>query len=187
MGAYGFKALKRFAGAVDVVLQLTAREPQLCGIQEDRGDARINQGGIQPAHAGYLKGVDQVTGREHGAAFVVGGVDKVHGDFSRGKGDTVQLKITGFLNLPLGDGDSVDDGFTDVRLPNSHFNNAIFGNALRGQHALRDRKGAHRGRQIAAVAAPVHKGLVNGHLTEEVIHIVSGPLAGAHDDGFARA
>ena len=73
---------------------------------------------------------------EHGASLIVGGIHKVHSDFSGGKGNAVQLKISGFLNLTVGDRNPIDDGFANVCLPNSNLNKAIFWNALRWQQSL---------------------------------------------------
>src|SRR5690606_22139066 len=35
-----------------------------------------------------------------------------------------------------------------------------------------DSKGTDGGGQVAAVAAPVHEGLINGYLTKQVVHIM---------------
>ena len=65
-----------------------------------------------------------------------------------------------------------DDGFLDIDLPDAHHGNAVFGNPVCGDQPVVDGKRAYRRGQVAAVAAPVDERLVDGHLAEQVIHVV---------------
>ena len=50
---------------------------------------------------------------------------------------------------------------------------------------LVDGKGRHAGRDVAAVAVPVHLGVGDGHLGEGIVHIGAGHGAGADDSQLA--
>src|SRR5690606_38527991 len=80
-----------------------------------------------------------------------------------------------------------DYGFLDVALPDAYNSSTVIGNARFIDQTIADGKRTHSSSQVAAVAAPVDEGLVDGDLAEEVIHIVIGPLAFGEDDGFAGA
>ena len=80
-----------------------------------------------------------------------------------------------------------DDGFANVGLPNAHSAGAVRGNAA-GIHQTRvNGKGPGGGGEVAAVAAPVDKIFVDGDLAVEVVHIVAGARALAHDHALAGA
>src|SRR5690606_30323570 len=171
VSADGFKHGQRFGVAVDVVLQLSAFVPDIFGVHENGGYAGVDHGGFQCAHTRYVQVVDQVTGGEHGA-FAIGGVHELDFHFRRRKGDAIQLKITGFLHFTVGDGYMGNDGFLDVGLPDPDHTGAVFRDAVFSDKATIDGKGTNGSGQIAAVATPVHEGLVDGHLAKQVVHVM---------------
>ncbi|MOA25294.1 hypothetical protein D3C78_1460100 [compost metagenome] len=64
------------------------------------------------------------------------------------------------------------DGLADIGLPDPHHAGAVVGNAGRIHQPGVDGEGAGRGGEVAAVAAPVDEGLVDGDLAVEVVHVV---------------
>ncbi|MNH32317.1 hypothetical protein D3C79_927530 [compost metagenome] len=67
-----------------------------------------------------------------------------------------------------------DDGLADIDLPDTHGGNAIARDARRLDQATADGERADSSRQVAAVAAPVDEGLVDGDLAEQVVDVVLG-------------
>src|SRR5690606_73033 len=133
--------------------------------------------------------VDQVAGGEHGAALfaVIGRVEEFQHDLRRREGHPVQLEVAGFLHLAVGNRHVGDDGFLDVGLPDTHHAGAVLGNARRIDQSGVDGESAGGGGQVAAVAAPVDEGLVDGDLPVEVIHVVIGLAALRQDHALAGA
>src|SRR5690606_27342329 len=128
------------------------------------------------ADARHLELVHQIARGEHGA-FAIGRVHEFHENFRSGKGDAVELEVTGFLDIAIGDRYVGDDGFLNVALPDAHYRPAIFGNAIGIDETVADGKGTHRSGEVPAVAAPVDEGLVDGYLPEEVVHVMIRTLA----------
>ncbi|MNC41305.1 hypothetical protein D3C75_900640 [compost metagenome] len=80
-----------------------------------------------------------------------------------------------------------DDGLANVGLPHANHGYAVMRDTAGVHQAVADRERTDRRRQVAAVAAPVNEGLVDGHLTEQVIDVVIGLGAFRQDHGFAGA
>ncbi|MDT4861584.1 hypothetical protein FQZ97_961950 [compost metagenome] len=80
-----------------------------------------------------------------------------------------------------------DDGFLDIGLPDTHHAGAVLRNARRIDQAGVDGEGAGGGGQVAAVAAPVDEGLVDGDLAVEVVDVVLGLAALRQDHALAGA
>ncbi|MCY1242948.1 hypothetical protein D9M72_559460 [compost metagenome] len=59
-----------------------------------------------------------------------------------------------------------NDGLVDIRLPDAHGCHAVLRDAAGIDQPGTDGEGPHCRGQIAAVAAPVDKRLVDGYLTE---------------------
>lgn len=72
-------------------------------------------------------------------------------------------------------------------LPNSHCADAVPGHRGGIHQIIADGKGAYRRGEVAAVSGPVHKGLADGNLPEEVIHVVIRAFATRQDHGFGCA
>src|SRR5690606_3840753 len=172
VSADGFKHGQRFGVAVDVVLQLSAFVPDIFGVHENGGYAGVDHGGFQCAHTRHFQVVDQIAGGEHGT-FAIGGVHELDFHFRRRKGHAIQLKITGFLHFSIRDGDMGNDGFLDVGLPDPDHAGAVFRDAVFRDKATVDGKGTDGGSQVATVAAPVNKGLIDGHLAKQVVHVMA--------------
>jgi hypothetical protein len=107
--------------------------------------------------------------------------------FSRREGDAIEFEVAGFLHLAAGHRHVGDDGLIDVGLPDAHDRPAVLRHAFGVEQACGDGERANRRGQVAAVAAPVHKRLVDRHLAEEVIDVVVRAGAFRDDDGFAGA
>ena len=92
---------------------------------------------------------------------------------------------------PVGDGHVGNDGFANVGLPDAHHAGAAARAIARDTAGIDqpgvDGKRARRGGQVAAVAAPVHKVGVDGHLPVEVVHGVIGARAFREDHALAGA
>ena len=127
VSADGFKFGQCLLIAVDVLLQLGALVADVGGVEENGGNAGINQRGGEGADAGHFELVHQIAGGKHGAAFftIVGGVEKFDLHFGGGKGHAVELEIAGFLHLAAGDLHMGDDGFADIGLPDAHGAQAV--------------------------------------------------------------
>ncbi|MNT88072.1 hypothetical protein D3C72_2285710 [compost metagenome] len=67
----------------------------------------------------------------------------------------------------------VENGFLDVGLPDAQGDDAVARDARWIDQAHVDGAGADRRGEVAAVAAPVHKRLVYGHLAEQVVHVMA--------------
>ena len=188
--ADGFEHGQGFRVAVDVVLQFSPGVPHVPCIDEDRRNARIDQGHVQSAHARYFQIIHQITGRKHRAArpfFVRRRIEELKLHLSGRKRYAIQLKITGFLHRAVGYRHMSNNRFTDVGLPDSHYRDAVLRDARRIHQTAADGKRADRSREVAAVAAPVDKRFVDGDLAKQVVHIVIGVGTFAHDYGFAGA
>ena len=79
----------------------------------------------------------------------------------------------------------VDDGLADIRLPDANDGHAVVRNALGRNQPHVNGAGADGSAQVAAVAAPVHKRLIDGDLAEQIVHIVIGACALAEDHALA--
>ncbi len=69
-------------------------------------------------------------------------------------------------------------------LPDADGGRTVFRDAVFGDKATIDGEGPDRRRQVAAIAAPVDKGLVDGDLAKQVVHIVIRLGGRCQDDGF---
>ncbi|MNF81655.1 hypothetical protein D3C84_639390 [compost metagenome] len=78
-----------------------------------------------------------------------------------------------------------NDGFANVGLPDPHHAGAVVGDADRIHQSGVNGEGTGGGGEVAAVAAPVHEGLVDGDLAVEVVHVVIGLLALGEDHALA--
>jgi hypothetical protein len=138
---------------------------------------------------GHFQVVHQVAGGEHRAAVfaIVGRVEELQHDLGGREGHAIEFEIAGFLHLAVGDRHVGDDGLLDVGLPDAHHGSAVLRNARRIHQPGMDGEGAGGGGQVAAIAAPVHKGLVDGDLAVEVVHIVVGHAALGQDHALAGA
>jgi hypothetical protein len=105
---------------------------------------------------------------------LIGRVDELQRHFGGGKGHAIEFKVARLLHLALGHRHVGDDGFADVGLPDADGGHAAAGNARGVYQAHVDGAGAHGGREVAAVAAPVHHRFVDGDLAKQVVHIVAG-------------
>ena len=140
--------------------------------------------GFQAADAGDGDLVDQIAGGEH-IACAVGGVEKFDDGFGGGKGDAVELEAAGFGHLAVFYGNVGDDGFADIGLPDADGADAVCGDFGGVHQPLRDGEGADGGGQVAAVAAPIDEGAVDGDLAEEIVDVVIGALGCVENHGFA--
>src|SRR5690606_25889667 len=116
-----------------------------------------------------------------------GGVHEFDLDFCGGEGHAVQFEIPGFLDGSVGHGNLCHDGLADVGLPDVDRGDAVGRHAFGRNQAHGNGAGPHGRRQVAAVAAPVDEGLVDGDLPEEVIHVVVGAVAAGKNHHFAGA
>ncbi|MNN18467.1 hypothetical protein D3C81_1316750 [compost metagenome] len=80
-----------------------------------------------------------------------------------------------------------DDGLADVGLPDTHGGDAIARQTRRVDQAAADGERANCGGEVAAVTAPVDKGLVDADLAEQVVDIVLGLDAAREDHRLAGA
>ncbi len=183
IGTHGFKPCQCFGIGVDVFLQLGTGVTDIGGIDEDGRNTGVDHGRLEGPHARHFELIHQVAGGEHGA-FAIGGIHELDHYLGCREGHAIQFEITGFLYLTVGDRHMGDDGFLDVLLPDAHSADAVFRHALGIDQPLADGKGAHRSGQVAAVAGPVHKRLVDRHLTEEIVHVVIGLFTLGQNDGF---
>lgn len=154
------------------------------------GMPAFDQGGVDGAQAGDLQRIDQVAGRKHRPALAFGSIGRVQEfqlHFGRRKGHAIQLEVAGFLHLACAHRYVRHDGLADVGLPDPHRGHAIARHACRIDQAIGKRERPHRRRQIAAVAAPVHEGTVDGHLPEQIVHVVRRPRAGGDNHALAGA
>ncbi|MNT52326.1 hypothetical protein D3C72_1893480 [compost metagenome] len=74
-----------------------------------------------------------------------------------------------------------NDGLANVGLPDPHHAGAVVRDAGGVHQPGVNGEGAGGGGEVAAVAAPVHEGLVDGDLAVEVVHVVIGLLAPGED------
>ena len=79
----------------------------------------------------------------------------------------------GGMNAPIKvDMGMGDDGLVDIGLPDAHHAHAVLRNPRRIDQPGMDGEGASGGGQVAAVAAPVDEGLVDGDLAVKVVDVV---------------
>ncbi|MNN43237.1 hypothetical protein D3C81_1574630 [compost metagenome] len=167
--------------AVDRILKLGTGIADIVGIDENGRDTRVDQSGFESPDTGHLQVIHQVAGREHRpAAFALIGrrIKELQLHLGRREGHTVEFEVAGFLHFALGNRHMSDDGLADVGLPDTHGGNAIARDARRLDQATADGERTDSSRQVAAVAAPVDEGLVDGHLAEQVVDVVLGLGAG---------
>ena len=140
VAAHRFGERQDLRVAVDVALQLRAREAKPRGIDEDRGIAGIDQGCLDRAHARYIQHVDPVAGREHPArstlaiapilTFVGGGIEELEPHLGGGKGHAVEFEAAQFDHLAVLHRHAADDPLPDVGLPDTHRRLAVAGAAI---------------------------------------------------------
>ena len=80
-----------------------------------------------------------------------------------------------------------DDGFLDIGLPDAHHAGTVRRNTGWIDQTRMDRKGAGRGRQVAAVAGPIDESRINRHLAIQVVHVMLGHGALGQDHALAGA
>ncbi len=190
MGADGLEHRQGLGVAIDIALQLGTAIADVCRVDEDRRNPGIDQGRLEGADTGHFQVVHQVAGGEHRTArtlFLGCRVKELQLHFGRRESHAVQLEVAGFLDLTVGDRHVGDDALADIGLPDAHHRHAVLRNARRVHQAAADGEGAHCRREVAAVAAPVDKGLVDGHLAEQVVDVVVGLDAPGQDHRLAGA
>ncbi len=126
---------------------------------------------------------------KHRAALlaVVGRIEEFQHDLRRREGHPVQLEVAGFLHLTIADRHMGDDGFLNIGLPDTHHTHAVFRDTRRVKQTGMNGKRTDTGRQVAAVAAPVDEGLVDGDLAVEVVDVVVRLAAARQDHALAGA
>ena len=80
-----------------------------------------------------------------------------------------------------------NDGLANIHLPDTHDCRTVVRNATGVDQPAHDRERPNRRGEVPAVAAPVHEGLVDRHLPEQVIHIMFRRVAAGKYDGLAGA
>ena len=165
--------------AVDVLTQLGAAVANILGVDEHSRDAGRDHRGLEHPDTGHVKIVDQVAGGEHRTTLlaIVGRIEELQHDLGGRKGHPIQLEVTGFLHLAIADRHMGDDGFMDIGLPDTHHADAVLRDTRRVNQPGMNGKSPGASRQVAAVATPIDKGLVDRHLTVEVVDIVIRPAA----------
>src|SRR5690606_15165379 len=93
--------------------------------------------------------------------------------------------IPQLLHLAVTDRYMSNDGLLDIGLPDTHGAGTVFRNPRRIDQPGMNGEGTGRGGKVAAVAAPVDKGAVDGYLTVEVVHIVLRLTAFGQDHALA--
>ena len=186
----GFEHGQGFGVAVDVVLQLCTGVANIPRIDKNRRDPGVDHRHVQGAHSRHFKIVHQVAGREHRTActlFIRCRVEKLQLHFGCRKSHAIQFEVTGFLHGTVCDRYMGNDGLADIGLPDTHHRRAVLRDTAGIHQTAADRERAHGRRQVAAVAAPVYKRLVDRDLTEQIVDVVIGVQAFAQDHGFAGA
>ncbi len=173
---------------IDGRLQLGAGVAQVGGVEEDGGNAGGDHGHREAAHPRHVQRVGQVAGGEHGAAIgVVGRVDELQRYLGGREGHPIQLEVTVFLHLAIDNRHMRKDGLADVGLPDADGAGAVVRNPRRVNEAVADREWPHGSAEIAAVAAPVHEGGVDGDLAVQIVDIVIGYRCAGDDHALAGA
>ena len=147
------------------------------------------------AFAGVLVAPLTLTGATMGASLglkafavaIIGGVDKFQYDFRGRERHAVELEIAQLLYFAVFHRHMHKNGLLDVGLPHPHRANALTREACRVDETIADRKRPDRRTQVAAVSGPIHKGLIDGNLSIEVVDIVIGLCALRDDHRFAGA
>ena len=177
MGADVFEHHQRVRIAIHGLLQLRAVVTNIAGVDKDGRNTRVDHGGLQRTHAGHFKLVYQIAGGKHRPTLSVlirRGIHELDLHFGRRKGHAIELEVTGLLHFAIGHGNVGNDGLADIGLPDAHHRSTVFRHPGGIHQTGADREGAHCGGQIAAIATPVDERLVDGHLAEQVIHVVIG-------------
>lgn len=184
-----FEARQLLRVAVDLFAQLGAAVADLLGIDEHRGNPGVDHGRLEGADPRHLQVVHQVAGGEYGAAVlaVVGRVEELQHDLGRREGHSVQLEVAGFLDLAAAHRHVGDDGLADIGLPDAHLADAVFRYPRRIHQPGVQGEGAGPGGEVAAVAAPVDEGLVDGDLAVEVVDVMARLAALREDHALAGA
>src|SRR5690606_19797189 len=78
-----------------------------------------------------------------------------------------------------------NDGLLDIGLPDTHGAGTVLRDTCRIDQPRVNGKSTGRSGEVAAVAAPVDKGAVDGYLTVEVVHIVLRLTAFGQDHALA--
>ena len=145
-GADGLEARQCGLVAVDGGLQLGAGVAQVMRIEEDGGDARVDECGFECAYTGYVQIVHKIAGGEHRATIfaLISRVDELQLHLGSREGHTVQLEIPRLLHLAFGDGHMRHDGLADVGLPDPHGAYTVVRHAGGVHQAVGDGERAHR-------------------------------------------
>src|SRR5690606_40479809 len=93
------------------------------------------------------------------------------------KGHVVDVEASRLLDFAFGYRHLGHNGLANVGLPDAYRNGAVGRDAFGVDQAHGDRAGPYGRRQVAAVAAPVDEGRVDGYLPEQVIDVVIGLAA----------
>ena len=183
--AHGFETRQRRRVRVDGLAQFLAGVANVRSVDEHGRNAGVDHGGLECADAGYLEVIHQIAGGEHRPAVTLfRRVHELHHDLGRGERHTIQFEVARLLHLPGRDGHMRNDGLLDVRLPDANDRDAVLRDACCIHQPHGDGARAHGRRQIAAVAAPVHESLVDGHLPVEIVHVVVRAGAGGKNDAL---
>ncbi len=160
--ANGFQLLQRHRVIIDIVAKLSALVANVCGVDEYSGNPRRHHRGRQRTDPRHVQLIDRIAcGKQRRILTVIGRVEKFQHNLCGGKGHTVQLKIAAFLHLTIADRHAGNNGFADIGLPDTHLAVAAFRQSRRLNQPGVNGEGPRRRRQIAAIATPIHKGLVN--------------------------
>ena len=190
VGAQCLEAREGLAVCIDRFLQLGALIVEIAGINEDGRDAGIDQSRLDPPASDHrfrhFQRIDHIACGEH-AALASGGVAEGDRHFGGREGHAIQGEVAAFLDAPLAHRHPRNDGLGDVGLPDTHLGDAITRQALGRHQALLDGEGPDRRREIAAVAAPIDEGRVDGDLAEQIVDVVVRLFAATDDHRLAGA
>lgn len=104
-----------------------------------------------------------------------------------GKVTPSSFEVAGFLDLAAAHRHVGDDGLADIGLPDAHLADAVFRYPRRIHQPGVQGEGAGPGGEVAAVAAPVDEGLVDGDLAVEVVDVMARLAALREDHALAGA
>ena len=190
VGSNGLEHRQGFGVTVDRALQLGAGVAEVFGVDENRRDTRVDQRRLEGTDSRHLQVVDQVAGGEHRTAAALLFRRRVHElqlHFGSRERHAVEFEVTGFLHCTVRDRHVGDDGLADIGLPHAHHGHAVMRYAGAVDQPGADGERAHRRRQVAAIAAPIHKRLVDGDLAKQIVHVMVGAGAFGQDHGFTGA
>jgi hypothetical protein len=178
--------------AVDVRLQLGALEAECLGLQEHGRDAGIDHRRFERSDARHLERIDEMAGREHRTtrvARILGRIEEFQFDLGRRERHAIELEIAEFDDVSVTHGNVRDDRLADVLLPDPHRCTApAVARQTRCIHQSAGyREGAYRRTQVAAVARPVHEGLLDRDLAVQIVDIVIGHARLRNDHRLAGA